>query len=241
MRDEHDAGGEPVEEALEPLEAREVEVVRRLVEQEDVEAREQDRGERGAGRFAAGQRRHLAVGAPPETDVRRARRRPRLEVLAAEREEAVERVRVGARELRLGAEPGRERVHLLLGCADAGAPREVVAHRLARARLRLLREVPDGARADDAGPSRAARARRGRGAGSTCRSRSGRRCRCGRPARRRARRGRAPGRRRSSSRCHEQTSEPGMGRTSFKSKGENACFRLRDPSWDEPPAARPRD
>jgi hypothetical protein len=53
MRDEHDARGQPAEEPLQPLEAGEVEVVRRLVEQEDVEAREQDRRERRTGRLAA--------------------------------------------------------------------------------------------------------------------------------------------------------------------------------------------
>ena len=53
VRDEDDARREAVEEPLEPREAGEVEVVRRLVEQEDVEAREQDRRQRGAGRLAA--------------------------------------------------------------------------------------------------------------------------------------------------------------------------------------------
>ena len=43
-------------EALEPVEAVEVEVVRRLVEQEDVEAGEQDRGQRAASGLAARQR-----------------------------------------------------------------------------------------------------------------------------------------------------------------------------------------
>jgi hypothetical protein len=149
VRDEHDAGGQPAEEPLEPLEAGEVEVVRRLVQQDDVEAREQDRRERGAGSFAARERRHLAIRAPAEPDLREHGADPRLEVLAAEREEPFERLRVRARELRLGAEPGSERIHLLLRGADTRAPCEVVAHRLARPRLGLLRQVADGARADD--------------------------------------------------------------------------------------------
>src|SRR5205085_9146408 len=54
VRDENDSGPKPFEESLEDLEACEIEIVRRLVEQEDVEAREQDRRERGTRRLAAG-------------------------------------------------------------------------------------------------------------------------------------------------------------------------------------------
>ena len=46
VADHHDAAGEVVEERLEPGQACEVEVVRRLVEQEHVEAAEQDRRQR---------------------------------------------------------------------------------------------------------------------------------------------------------------------------------------------------
>ena len=61
VRDDREAAREAVDEALQALEPVEVEVVRRLVEQEQVEAGEQDRGERGAGRLAAGERRRLLV------------------------------------------------------------------------------------------------------------------------------------------------------------------------------------
>ena len=65
VRDDHEASVEPEQEALEQLEAVEVEVVRRLVEQVDVEAREQDRGQSGSAALAAGK-----VGdAPFELDV----------------------------------------------------------------------------------------------------------------------------------------------------------------------------
>ena len=153
--------------------------------------------------------RHLALGARPEADVGQDGAGAGLEVLAAEREEAVERVGVGAARAP-GSAPSRAASASIsaLGGADAGAPREVAEHRLARPRLGLLRQVADGAAADDLAASRAARAPRARAAASTCRSRSGRRCRCGRPARRPARRGRAPGRRRSSSRCHVQRVSP---------------------------------
>ena len=54
VRHDHRAAGEVVvQEALEPVEAGEVEVVGRLVEQEHVEAGEQDRGEVRARRLAA--------------------------------------------------------------------------------------------------------------------------------------------------------------------------------------------
>src|SRR5262249_27583892 len=61
VRDEHHACGELVEKTLEPCEPVEVEIVRRLVEEKDVEPGEQDRGERGARRLAAGEGRHLAT------------------------------------------------------------------------------------------------------------------------------------------------------------------------------------
>ena len=48
VRHDDDAAVELGEERLEQVETREVEVVRRLVEQEHVEAREQDRRERRA-------------------------------------------------------------------------------------------------------------------------------------------------------------------------------------------------
>ena len=58
---DHDgAGAQAGDELLQPLQAVEVEVVGRLVEQEDVVAAEQQRGEAGAGRLAAGQRRSSA-------------------------------------------------------------------------------------------------------------------------------------------------------------------------------------
>ena len=149
MRDEDDTGREVVEEPLEPREAGEVEVVGRLVEQEDVEARQQDSRQRGAGRLAAGEARHLALGARAEPDVAQDGAGARLEVLAAEREEAVEGIAVGDGELGLLAEPARQLVHRVLRGADAGAPSEVGEHRLALAGLRLLRQQADGAAAHD--------------------------------------------------------------------------------------------
>ena len=53
VRDDDDRAGQTGHEALEPVEAGEVEVVGGLVEQEHVEAREQDGGERGPRRLTA--------------------------------------------------------------------------------------------------------------------------------------------------------------------------------------------
>ena len=141
--------GERVEEPLEPREPCEVEVVRRLVEQEDVEAGEQDGRERRPGRLAAGERRHLSLGARPESDVRQHRPGAAFEVLAAEGEEAVKGVGVDAGQFRLVLEARRERIHRPFRVADARAPREVAEHGLAGARLGLLWQEADGAAADD--------------------------------------------------------------------------------------------
>jgi hypothetical protein len=149
VRDDHRARAQAVEEPLEPCEAVEVEVVRRLVEQEDVEAREHDPRERRAGRLAAGHPGDRLVEAR-EADLGRDCAGARVEVGAPEREEPVERVGVVVREVRLGLEPRRERVHLPFGCVHARAPSEVVAQRLAGACVGLLREVADASGADDA-------------------------------------------------------------------------------------------
>ena len=53
MRDDRDPAREAVEEALQPVEAVEVEIVRRFVEEQQVESRQQDRGERGARGLSA--------------------------------------------------------------------------------------------------------------------------------------------------------------------------------------------
>ena len=148
VRDEHHSGGQPVQELLEPLEPGEVQVVRRLVEQEHVEAGEQDRGERCASGLAARQGAHLAIRAAAQPDVVQHGGRAGVEVFPTEREEAVEGGGVRADELVLVGQPRREPVHLLLGAADSRAPREVVADRLAGPGLELLRQVPDGAGTD---------------------------------------------------------------------------------------------
>ena len=154
MGDDREAAREAVEEALEPLEPVEVEVVRRLVEQEEVEAREQDRGEGGSSGLAARERRPSPDRARPGRPSS-AQTRPRtvLEVATAEREVALERGRVG-----VGGSRSRCVAALPRVCGgDAGAPREVREQRLARPAVVLLRQVAGGER----GRRRARRARVG--------------------------------------------------------------------------------
>ena len=121
------------EKRLEPREPGEVEVVRRLVEQEHVEAAEQDRGERGARRLAAGEPSERPVELRVEPELRQHLLRARLEVAAAAGEERVERLGVRVGLLGLVGEARGERVHRALGLGDAGAAREIRAERLAGA------------------------------------------------------------------------------------------------------------
>ena len=105
--DQHDPGAQPAHERLEPLEPGQVEVVGGLVEQHDVEAAEQQRGQRGAGGLPAGQRGHQRVRADVEAEVGEHRRQPLVEVRGAAGQPVVEAVRVGV--ARPPAAPSPER------------------------------------------------------------------------------------------------------------------------------------
>ncbi len=143
-----------VEEALEAVEPGEVEVVGRLVQQEHVEARQQDRREVRPGGLPAGEGRHLEVErAFGQAEVGEHRADARIEVGGAEREVLVERVRV-----EIGGafvDPGERVAGLVeaqLGRGHSGAAGEERAHGLAGAPVGLLRQVADGRggrRADD--------------------------------------------------------------------------------------------
>ena len=146
MRHDHHAPGELVEEALEPVEPVEVEVVGGLVEEEHVELREQDGGQRGARGLAARQRPHVLVEQPGgEPELVPQRPDAGVEVGAAERQPAVEGGGVAVVAAGLG---GGQRVGGLVelgrGGRDAGAAGEEVAHGLAGPALRLLGQVADG-------------------------------------------------------------------------------------------------
>ena len=66
MADQHDARTHSGQFALQPFDTREVEMVGRLVEQQDVGRGRQCAGERGAARLAAGQRRRIFLAAEAE-------------------------------------------------------------------------------------------------------------------------------------------------------------------------------
>ena len=137
---------------FEPLE---VQVVRRLVEQQDVEAGEEDSGQASPRRLSSRQRRHRPVETSSRGACRRRRHGPVLEVSAAERQEDVERNPIRIGELRLVARTRGERVHGRLGLAHSGTAGEVREQGLGRPRVELLRQVADdelgGRPAHDAG------------------------------------------------------------------------------------------
>ena len=139
MRDDGEAARVRVEEALEAVEAVEVEVVRRLVEQQHVEAGEQDRGEAGSRSLTARERRRLLLERHREPQVGTECSRPRLEVAAAKRGEALQGCRVG-----VGVPVARVQLERLLSLRHARAAREVGEQRLAGAAVVLLRQVADG-------------------------------------------------------------------------------------------------
>ncbi len=145
MRDDCHPAREAVHEALEPVEAVEVEVVRRLVEQEQVIAREKDPGEGCPSRLAARERRRLLLQRDGEAELGADRPGACLQVGAPERQETLERCGVCVR-------PPVVRVLLdvRLGSGDAGAPRQVREQRLAGTALVLLRQIADRER--DGGP-----------------------------------------------------------------------------------------
>ena len=129
--------------ALQPLEPVGVEVVRRLVEEEDVEARKQDGRKRGAAgsppdRPATGRSSRAARPSSAQTARARASRSA-----AAERQEAVERFRVGVDGIRVLDQLACEPVELSLRLGDAGTACQVLDQRLLGEEVTLLREVAD--------------------------------------------------------------------------------------------------
>ena len=188
VRDDGDPAREAVDEALQPVEAVEVEVVRRLVEEQQVEPRQQDRGQRGTRGLAAGERCRLLFERHRQAELGADRPRSHLEVGAAESEEPLERRGVGVR-----APVRRVPLDRSLRLGDARSSREIGQQRLAGPAVVLLRQVADGQRGgrplDDC-PRPARRGRRRGGAASTCPPRWGRRGRAASAARASDRRGR---------------------------------------------------
>ena len=147
VRDGDDGALVRLEEPLEPRDGLGVEVVRRLVEEEQVGRREQQAAERHAAALAAGEGRHVAVAVREPERVHRAVERlveaPRVravDLLLHRRLLGEQRVEVG---IGLG-EGRRDRVEAVEQVAQlADAVLDVGAHVLRRVELRLLREEAD--------------------------------------------------------------------------------------------------
>ena len=155
-----DAGHDPVEERavvrdhdqrcvdflekpLEPLETVEVEIVRRLVQQQDVVSRQEDRCERDACGLTTGQARRVSVEHELEAQLAEDRPRARVEVTAAQEEESRQRPLVAVVAGLVRRERRRSFAQLLLRCSNTGAALQKPSQRLAPARLRLLWQVAD--------------------------------------------------------------------------------------------------
>jgi hypothetical protein len=136
-------GGEEALQALQPVE---VQVVGRLVEQQHVEAGQQDGRQPGLDPLAAGQPRHGQVErVRAEADVGEHAGRAGVVVVAAEGQEAGQGVVVGVQLGRAGTAPhGRQRgLHGRLGASQAGAPAQVGGGGLPGQLVRLLGQVAD--------------------------------------------------------------------------------------------------
>ena len=146
-----DACPQPSDELLEPRQSVQVEVVGGLVEQEHVVAAEQQRCQSGTCRLAAGQGRHRTVEVDREPEIGGHGRSAGVEVRSAEVEPVVEgcavRVVGGHPVDRLArAERVTGFVQVGLRRGDSRTSTQELEHRLARAPLRLLRQVADGGR-----------------------------------------------------------------------------------------------
>jgi hypothetical protein len=142
MAHEHGASPKPVDEPLQPVQSVEVQVVRRLVEQEDVVPGEQQRREAGACGLTTRQRGHGRRGPDAEAHLSEHRTHPVVEVRATEGEPAFQRMSVAVVSPRISAsERVRAGIHLALRLGDSGTPGEEVCDRLARTPVGLLREI----------------------------------------------------------------------------------------------------
>ena len=138
-----DAGDDPVEEGpvvghghdrarrrrherLEEIEPGEVQVVRRLVQQQDVLAGEQDGSQRGTGRLAAGEVADLDVEAVGgQADLIEHGARAGVDVTAPDGQEVLERRRVGLDRVGLTGHRRGGAVQLGLCVSDAGPPGQI--------------------------------------------------------------------------------------------------------------------
>ncbi len=141
-----DTAGQVVEEPFEAVEACEVEVVGGLVEQEHVEAAQEDRGQRGSSRLTTGKRDGRALeGRLRQPEVGDHASCPGIEIGSARREVPVEggAVRVGDDGvITRGRQRRRGALEFQLGRGDAGSSGEELEQGLVTP-VRLLRQVSD--------------------------------------------------------------------------------------------------
>ncbi len=146
VADQHDALAGSGQEGLQAVEPVEVEVVGGLVEQQHVEAGEQDRGQPGLDPLAAGEPGHrLPQDSGAQADLGEHPRHPGVVVLATEGQEAGQGVVVGLQLGRLGPVPhgGQRLLQGHLGHRQAGATFQVGGGGLPFERVGLLGEVAD--------------------------------------------------------------------------------------------------
>ena len=187
VRDDREPARESVDEAFEPVEPVEVQVVRRLVEQEHVEAREQDRRQPGPRRFAARERRRLLVERDGQPELRARRARPRFEIAPpSARKRSSAAAYASGLQLAVCARPPPPRRRRRCGAPGrpGGSPPRAGRAPAAGSRPSAIRA---SARP---GPHPARRALRAGAAASTCRPRWGRRARAASAGRASGRRGR---------------------------------------------------
>ena len=145
MRDHHHAHPLPGDEPLQPGQPVQVEIVRGLVEQQDVEPRQQQRRQPDAGGLSARQAGHRHGRIDRQTQLGQHRSGALLQVGAAESQPPLQGHRIGVVGTCLaGRQRGGRRFQCGVGGGDPGPPGEVAGHRLTGRALDLLRQVPDG-------------------------------------------------------------------------------------------------
>ncbi|MDQ1112324.1 hypothetical protein QE418_001772 [Microbacterium testaceum] len=142
---EHDAAAEPAHERLETLQPVEVQVVGRLIEQGDVETRQQQSCQTHARGLASGQTRHLGIRTDFQPQVGEHHRHPLVEVGGAAREPSFEGCRVGivGSDSRRIAERWRRGIHLAGRLGGARPSGDVLRDRLPGHALVFLRQPAD--------------------------------------------------------------------------------------------------
>ena len=142
MGDDDERARVGLHEPLESCEAVEVEIVRRLVEEQDIETREQNRRQREPCRLSTRERLHDAAHVDREIEVGKRRRGPRLEIRAAEREKSRQCAVVVVGRTGIIGKPTRGRAERRLGGAHTCPASEIVPQRLVIETLGLLLEIP---------------------------------------------------------------------------------------------------